>query len=124
MLFLILIKLKMVFFPRNIHEEKKSKAFSAAIRELNKIGSGKENISPIAAIIKYLSTKTGKETGSMKYDGIEKLLESRKVRRQTCENLTKYFREVETARYASGNSQNNLTKNGIEILKNIEREFK
>jgi hypothetical protein len=121
---LILIKLKTVFFPKNIHEEKRSKAFSAALRELNRIGIGKENISPIAAIIKYLSAKTGKETGSMKYDEIEKLLESRKVSAQSRESLTKYFREVETARYASGNSQNNLAKNGIEILKNIEKEFK
>ena len=123
-LILIMIKIKITFFPKNIREEKRSKAFSAAIRELNRITSGKENFSPMAVIIKYLSTKTGEETGSMKYDEIEKLLKSRKVSAQTGENLTKYFREVEIARYASGISQNNLAKTGIELLKNIEREFK
>ncbi|MDR0304330.1 MAG: BatD family protein [Chitinispirillales bacterium] len=123
-LFLILIKLKTILFPKNINEEKKSRAFSTAVRELNRILNGKENISPMAAIIKYLSAKTSKETGSMKYDEIEKLLESRSVSANVREKLTKYFRDVEISRYASGNSQNNLAKNGIDLLKSIEKEFK
>ena len=116
---LILIKLKLVLFPKNIHEEKRSKAYSAAVRALNK-----NTASEISAIIKYLSTKTGKECGSMKYDEIEKVLGERKVKSETCEKLTKYFREVEMSRYAAAGSSKNLAKNGIEILKQIEREFK
>ena len=118
-LILILIKLKTVLFPKNIHEEKRSKAYSAAIREINK-----KNISEISAILKYLSVKTGKECGSMKYDDLEKLLESRKVAKNTCEKLTKYFRDVEMSRYASNDSQKNHVKEGVEILKSIDREIK
>jgi len=118
-LILVLIKLKLVLFPKNLSEEKRSKAYSAAVRSLNK-----NSASEIASIIRYLSAKTGKECGSMKYDEIEKVLGERKVKKETCENLTKYFREVEMLRYASSNSQINLAKDGIEILKQIEREFK
>jgi TusA-related sulfurtransferase len=118
-LILILIKLKTVIFPKNIHEEKRSKAYSAAIREISK-----KNISEISAILKYLSTKTGKECGSMKYDDLEKLLESRKVAKTTCEKLTKYFRDVEMSRYAANDSQKEHVKEGIEILKSIDREIK
>lgn len=124
-LILVLIKLKLVLFPKNANEEKRSKAFSSAVKELNKIAVGKEkSASEISAILKYISAKTGKECGSMKYDEIEKVLNERKVKKETCENLTKYFREVEVSRYAANNSHENLAKNGIEILKQIEREFK
>jgi hypothetical protein len=124
-LILILIKLKMIFFPKNHKAQKQSKAFSVAIRELNGIHKGKEkNISEISAVIKYLSTKTAKECGSMKYEEIENLLKSRKVGEETCKKLTDYFREVEILRYASNSMQKNPAKNGVEILKRIEREFR
>ena len=116
---LILVKLKLVLFPKNQNAEKRSRAYSSAVRALNK-----KTASEISAIIKYLSIKTGKECGSMKYDEIEKTLGERKVKKETCENLTKYFREVEMSRYAAAGTQKNLAKDGIEILKQIEREFK
>jgi len=116
---LVFIKLKFVFFPKNEKKEKLSKAYSIAVKELNKNTS-----SEISAILKYLSTKTGKECGSMKYVEIEKVLGERKVMKDTCENLTKYFRAVEFSRYSTNKLQESLAKNGIEILKQIEREFK
>ncbi|MCL2845113.1 MAG: BatD family protein [Chitinivibrionia bacterium] len=118
-LILISAKLKTIFFVKDASEQKRSKAYSAAIRDINK---GK--ISEISAILKYLSAKTGVECGSMKYDEIEKLLESRNVSKSVCQKLTAFFRNVEMARYASSDLQKNHSKESIEILKNIDKEIK
>ena len=118
-LILIAVKLKTVFFAKDVHEQKRSKAYSLAVREMSK---GKT--SEISAILKYLSAKTGKECGSMKYDEIEKLLESRGLSESARKNLTTFFRNVEMTRYASADLQKNHSKEGVEILKNIDKEIK
>jgi hypothetical protein len=60
----------------------------------------------------------------MKYDEIEKLLESRKISKDNSQKLTKYFREVEMSRYASSASTSDHIKEGVEILKLIDKEIK
>jgi hypothetical protein len=123
-LILTIIKLKTIFFSKNADEQKRSKAYSAAIRDITKRDKGKNKISEISAILKYLSAKTGEECGSMKYDEIEKLLEKRNVSKPVCQKLTVFFRNVEMSRYASADLQKNHGKDAIEILKNIDREIK
>jgi hypothetical protein len=136
---LVLIKLKQVFLPQNADKLKQSKAFSLATRALTKISCGKDvKNSEISIILQYLSSKTGKECGSMKYDEVETVLISRKVSKSTAENLTKYLRDVEMARYSFDTagtarhaptntkelSRRSLSVRGIEVIKQIEREFK
>ena len=116
---MVLIKIKILLFPRNLHEERRSKAYTEAVRSLNK---GK--ISEISALINYLSAKTSRECGSMRYDEIESLLAGRNVSEEVCKRLTGYLRQVEMSRYSSGGVTTDFAKSGIEILKSIDREIR
>jgi hypothetical protein len=123
MVLLVLIKIKVKFFPSNSDKRSSKKALAIALRDLSKIDKKGSKESPTIIIERYLTSKIGEGVGSLTRDELKRRMVKAGVSKESSEELSKYLELVEMSRY-TGETSHGLAINGITVIKKIDKEIR